>query len=221
MFHGKPQLKSTSLHRSAICSIAFITMALISVGCSGVSSSYKVAASGTTLASQTSTSSTSSTLSTGTSSTGASTGAGSPYTFTVRGVGYTSTTVSVSAGQVLKLKYAPGVQDTAISGTGVYPQYSRMGVYVQVGSMTQPTEMLGNGYDGTTAQTSSVLDFSSALSGCSGSSTCRQQVTITVTKPNNDFYCLNYGYYCPWNQVLNGQPWNGTLTVQTDDTDSI
>ena len=195
--------------------------AFLAVGCSGVSTSYKVSASGTTL----DTSGSGSTLTTGTSTTTTTTtttGASSPYTFTVRGVGYSTTTVSVSAGTVLKVKFAPGVQDTAITGTGVYPQYSQLGVYIGVGASTEPTQMLQNGYDGSTAQTGTVMDFSSSIpSGCSGSTTCRQNVTITITKPNNDFYCLNEGIYCPWNQVLSGQPWNGTLTVQTDDTDSI
>jgi len=187
--------------------------AFLAVGCSGVSTSYKVSASGTTL----NTSGSGSTLNTGTSnsSTSTTTGASSPYTFTVRGVGYSTTTVSVSAGTVLKVKFAPGVQDTAI-------EYSQLGVYIGVGASTEPTQMLQNGYDGSTAQTGTVMDFSSSIpSGCSGSTTCRQNVTITISKPNNDYYCFNDGIYCPWNQVLNGQPWNGVLTVQTDDTDSI
>jgi hypothetical protein len=218
MYRGKSVFNLSNNLATTLLTLAF---ALFAVGCSGVSTSYKVAASGTTLDTS---GSSGSTLTTGTSTTTTTTttGASSPYTFTVRGVGYSTTTVSVSAGQVLKVEFAPGVQDTAIAGTGVYPQYSQLGVYIQVGSSLEPTEMLQNGYDGSTAQTSTVMDFSSSIpSGCAGSTTCRQNVTITITKPNNDFYCLNEGIYCPWNQVLSGQPWNGTLTVQTDDTDSI
>jgi hypothetical protein len=217
-------ISSLSKNANLATNLLFGVCAILAVGCSGVSTSYKVAASGTTLDTS---GSSGSTLTTGTSNTSTTTtttttGASSPYTFTVRGVGYSTTTVSVSAGQVLKVKFAPGVQDTAISGTGVYPQYSQLGVYLQVGASLEPTEMLQNGFDGSTAQTSTVMDFSSSIpSGCQGSTTCRQNVTITITKPNNDFYCLNEGIYCPWNQVLNGQPWNGKLTVQTDDTDSI
>ena len=219
MYQRKSIFNLSSLANPAT-NLLTLACAFLAVGCSGVSTSYKVQASGTTLDTS---GSSGSTLSTGTSTTTTTTsGASSPYTFTVRGVGYSTTTVSVSAGQVLKVKFAPGVQDTAIAGTGVYPQYSQLGVYIGVGASTEPTQMLQNGYDGSTAQTGTVMDFSSSIpSGCSGSTTCRKNVTITITKPNNDFYCLNEGIYCPWNQVLSGQPWNGTLTVQTDDTDSI
>jgi hypothetical protein len=43
-------------------------------------------------------------------------------------------------------------------------------------------------------------------------------VTITISHPNDDYYCLNYGMYCPWAQMYYDHPWNGTLSIQTDDT---
>jgi hypothetical protein len=159
-----------------------------------------------------------------TSTTSTTTGTSAPYTFTVRGVGYTSTSVTVSVNSVLRVKFAPGIQDTAISGTGVYPQYSMMGVYLEVGSNNQPTQMLTNGYGGTTAETSSVIDFSSSIpnSGCYGqAATCRETVTVTVNKPNDNYWCLNAGQFCPWSDVYESHPWNGVLTVQTDDTTAI
>ena len=70
-----------------------------------------------------------------------------------------------------------------------------------------------------TPTVSPILNFSSALPTCSStSSTCRQSVTITISHPNDDYYCLNYGIDCPWAQMYFDHPWNGTLSIQTDDT---
>ena len=205
-----------------------ITAVLLSA-CGATSSNYYGLSSGSTL-SGTSGSTlagstpTTVTTTTGTTTTTTTTGTASPITMTVRGIGYNSTSVTVSANQVLKVEFAPGVQDTAVAGTGVYPQYSQLGVYIQVGSFNQPTEMLTNGYNGTTPETSSVIDFSSYIpsGSCAGKATnCRQNVTITINKPNDDYWCLTSGQFCPWSYVYASHPWNGTLTVQTDDTTAI
>jgi hypothetical protein len=96
--------------------------------------------------------------------------------------------------------------------------YSQLGVYITVNGMIQNSGMLANGLTAT-AQASQILDFSSALSGCTGSTTCRQTVTIVVDHPNDDYYCYNFGEYCYWTQVPAGQAWAGTLSIQTDDLD--
>jgi hypothetical protein len=197
---------------SFLAPVAITSLAFLAVGCGGIAAN-QIGTSGTTLATTTSTTSTL----TPTGTTG--TGTNSPYSYTINGVGYDSQTVTVSTRSVLKVTFAPGIQDAAIAGTGVYPEYSKLGVYIVVGSMTLPTPMLENGYYGT-AQTSNVIDFSGALSVCGTSTTCRETVTITITKPNNDYDCLQ-GLYCPWNQVITGQPWNGVLNVQTDDTTAV
>jgi hypothetical protein len=142
--------------------------------------------------------------------------------FTVGATGYTSTSVTVSTGVVLNIEFAPGVQNAPVAGTGYYAQYSMLGVHIVVGSDDQATPMLSNGYGGSTAQNSGIMNFSSGLPCAnSTSTTCRANVTITIDKPNNNFYCLNYDMYCGWAQVYYNQPWNGTLTVQTDDTVAI
>jgi hypothetical protein len=201
-----------------------ITAVLLSA-CGATSANYySVGGSGSTLSASGSTLATTTTGTTTTTTTSTTTGTASPITMTVRGVGYTSVPVTVSANQVLKVEFAPGVQDTAVAGTGVYPQYSQLGVYIQVGSLNQPTEMLTNGYNGTTAETSSVIDFSSSIpsGSCAGqASTCRQNITITINKPNDDYWCLTSGQFCPWSYVYASHPWNGILTVQTDDTTAI
>jgi hypothetical protein len=139
-----------------------------------------------------------------------------PITMQVSGVGYDSVTVSVpNVTSVLKVEFTPGVQNGTVSGTNFAPIYSGLGVYINVGSLSQPTPLLHNGADGTNVETSGVMDYSSALSGTTGS------VVITVTKPNYDYWCLNYGEYCPWTQVYPTHPWNGTLRIQTDYTDSL
>lgn len=148
-------------------------------------------------------------------------GTQAPISLRVGAVGYNSTSVQVQTGTVLKVKFTPGIQDQAISGGNVYPQYSHLGVYLTVNGTTVPTEMLSNGLN-SAAQTGSVIDFSNIISqGCAAGSNCRQTVTITVDHPNNDYWCLNYGQFCPWTQVYSTHPWHGTLTIQTDDTVGI
>ncbi len=149
-----------------------------------------------------------------------------PLEFLVSGVGYTTYSLTVKANKTIKIKFSPGVQTEKIQNTGYSPQYSIMGIYISVGNETKPTEMLKNGLNGPNggdAEVSSVLDFSNAFTKtCSKTeATCRQDVKITISKPNNDYVCLNSGWYCPWTRVQEGHPWNGTLTVQTDDTDPI
>jgi hypothetical protein len=208
--------------------ISLSIAALLLSACGATSSNFYGTSSGETLGTSSTSGSTLATTTTGTTvsttTTTTTTGTASPITMTVRGIGYTSTSVTVSANQVLKVEFAPGVQDTAVAGTGVYPQYSQLGVYIQVGSLNQPTEMLTNGYNGTTAETSSVIDFSSYIpsGSCAGkAATCRENVTITVNKPNDDYWCLTSGQFCPWSYVYASHPWNGTLTIQTDDTTAI
>jgi hypothetical protein len=145
--------------------------------------------------------------------------------FTVQGTGYDTHYFTVKTRSVLKVKFIPGRQDRTQSGTGYTWQYSMLGVFIGVGGTTQPTAPLYNGYGGTTAESSTVMDLSSFYTKtCSSSDTaCRQSVTITVTQPNNDDNCINRGVCYPqqWSHVPDNHPWNGTLVVQTDDTDAI
>lgn len=146
-----------------------------------------------------------------------------PYSYRVGATGYTSTTVTVYTNQTLKVKFTPGIQDENVAGTGFSPRYSGLGVYIKVGSQESPTPLLYNGLNGGEAETSPVIDYSSSFSKtcAAGDTSCRQSVTITVTKPNYDYWCINFGSYCPWTHVYDTHPWHGTLTVQTDDTDGI
>lgn len=146
------------------------------------------------------------------------------YSHLIQGTGYTSVSVTVQTNRILKVQFIPGTQDRNVAGTGFTPQYSRMGVYIKVGSQSQPTEMLGNGSSGGDAEKSRILEFSNSFTrSCNrADTTCRQDVTITVEKPNYDYFCL-IGYFpgCPWSHVWETHPWNGTLLVQTDDTDAL
>ncbi len=146
-----------------------------------------------------------------------------PIQFRVGTVGYNSVTLTVSTGKILKVKFTPGVQDQVVPGTGFTANYSGLGVYIGVGSNNKPTPLLYNGLFGGTAQTSAIMDFSSTIAAnCpTNDATCRKDVVITVSQPNNDYWCLNYSMYCPWTHVYDTHPWNGNLFVQTDDTDSI
>ena len=147
-----------------------------------------------------------------------------PVNEQVRGTGYSQKSITVSTRRTLKVSFTPGVQDTNLSGTGYTINYAYMGVFIKVGSETKPTPLLYNGYLGGNAETTTAMDFSSSVpNGCTTSSadTCRQSVTITVKQPNTDFRCLNYGTNCSHAHVEDGHPWNGTIRVQTDDTDAL
>lgn len=187
------------------------------------SSRPQVATQGAPL--QTTTSSNTSTVSTSTSAVTAETRKGIPaLNFKVRAVGYNSTSVTVRAGRVLRVIFVPGLQDRAVANTGFYPQYSKLGVYIGIGTSLQATPLLDNGLRSGNMQGSQVIDLSSQISSpCVSSDTaCRSEVTITVTKPNTDYSCLNFGgAYCPYQRMYPTHPWNGTLYIQTDDTDPV
>jgi hypothetical protein len=166
----------------------------------------------------------SSTSSGSSSSSGSTGGTGvSPITMRVGTVGYNAVTISIDTRSILKVKFAPGVQDQDVAGTGYAPAYGHLGVYIEVGTNSQATPMLSNGLLDGNPQTSPVLDFSSAfIPTCTASdTTCHQTVPIKIFKPNNDYYCMNFGMYCPWAQVYSTHPWHGELSIQTDDTDPI
>ena len=209
--------------------LAFTLPALITfvaTGCAvstGTSRTSKYNADGSAVTSGTTTTTSSTPTTSTTDSSSTATGTDAPIVFTVSGTGYVSKTVSVRTGKVLRVKFVPGVANQAIAGTGATANYSAMGVYLAVGSASaQATPLLNNGFYGT-AQ-SAVVDLSSALSTtCSSGTdtTCRTSVTITVSKPNLDYYCITSGYYCPYSQAPSTVPWNATLTIQTDDTTAI
>ncbi len=145
------------------------------------------------------------------------------YETRVEGVGYTSGTYEVPATTELKLRFSPGIQDQKVDGTGFSPTYSQLGVYLTVGSQTVSSGLLSNGAADGSKTNSGILDLSPALAEMpceDGSSTegCRKTVTITIEKPNYDYWCFNYGMYCPHTHVYSTHPWNGTLEIETDET---
>jgi hypothetical protein len=141
--------------------------------------------------------------------------------FEVRGVGYVSKSFTVKANQKLRLRFSPGRQDRKVSGTGFTPIYAQLGVYIKVGTDEQPTALLSNGLM-REATSTPVMDFSGSFTKTCGSNTaCRQNVTITVKKPNYDYWCYNYGLYCAYTHVHDTHPWVGYLEVETDDTVAI
>lgn len=158
---------------------------------------------------------------------GASTGAGlqSPYSVAIKGTGYDSLSVTVPVGSVLKVAFIAGTQDAEYNG--VFYPYSALAVYLGVGTNLQPTQLVHNGYGGTTAEISTVIDLSNAFtSTCqSGNTNCRTQVSVVITQPQDDDACINQTTYnpsaCPYSHVPTGHPWNGTLMIQTDDTTAI
>jgi len=145
-----------------------------------------------------------------------------PLEFETRAVGYTSVSFTVSTGDVLKVQFAPGVQDEVAPGTGFFANYSQMGVYIKVNGNEKPTALLSNGLV-RAAETSSIIDMSGSLgTSCTGDPLCRQTVTVTVTKPNYDYWCYSVGD-CRYTHthVYQNHPWNGFLYVETNDTQPL
>src|SRR6185437_178669 len=134
--------------------------------------------------------------SSGTTGTTSSTGGSAPLiTQQISGVGYTSVSISVSASSVLKMTFTSGVQKGVVSGTGYSPMYSHLGVYITANGSSQITGMLDNGLYSGAAHSSPVMDFPSTLTGA------LQAITVTVGQPNDAYFCLSFGEYCPWTQV--------------------
>lgn len=151
---------------------------------------------------------------------------GSPTIMTrVGGYGYDAApTVEVRTNRVLKVRFTPGIADENELNTGFTRHYSGLAVYIQVGATELPTPLLHNGVAGTAVETK-TFDFSNSFERtCLRTDTsCRQMVTITVKKPNYDHYSFTYPYsgFPGWTHVTSTHPWNGTLTIQTDDTNAI
>lgn len=146
-----------------------------------------------------------------------------PLSLTVRKVGYDSPyTIQVPVRRTLKIKFTPGIPNETVQGSGFTAQYSQLGVFISVGTQEQSTPLLRNGLLGE-QESSPVLDFSGSIpQTCPESDpACRVSVTITVRKPNYDYWCFNYGAYCSYTRVWETHPWNGELKVETDDTQSL
>lgn len=144
-----------------------------------------------------------------------------PLVMRVGTVGYNCSPKTVQVKDVLKVRFSPGINDEFVSGTGTSPQYSKLGVYIKVENTTQMTALLSNGL-ASAAQSSPVINFSNAFTKtCAGDPECRQNVTIEVCQPNYDYWCYNFGTYCPHTHVHQNHPWNGELEVQTDDTEAL
>lgn len=176
------------------------------------------------------------------SGSGSSSGSGSTsqdgaplYEFDISAVGYTSKTVKVKTKDVLRVRFMPGTQNSTVAGSGFAPQYSRLGVYLTVGSNSQQSGLLSNGL-AASQQTSNILDFSYAFTKICPSSDedCRQEVNIKIERPNYDYWCYNYPwgytgsdgkYYYPcatgYSKVYETHPWNGKVLVETNDTVSF
>jgi len=208
----------TSSHK--IIAVALAVSAIAS-GCGDAAyrttpnTNITTATTGTTAVTATTT--TSSTTSSSSVSAATSSGV-PPLSFTVQGLGYTTpVTFTVSTRTVLMVEFTPTNQ---LSTTG---NYSQLGVYINVGSTagqggeTLATPLLPIGV------ASGVMDFSAAFTQTCASTdtTCRQNVVITINKPNDDYYCMSFGMYCPYTNALSTQHWYGTLSVQTDDTESL
>lgn len=143
------------------------------------------------------------------------------YEFDIDAVGYTSVSKTVETNSVLKVRFIPLENSKKVDNSGFQPKYSKLAVYLSVGTDKRPTPLLRNGLSGE-AQKSPIYDFSSSFTKTCGTDTeCRQEVTITVGQPNNDYWCYNYNMYCTHTHVYDTHAWSGLLLVETDDTEEI
>lgn len=156
------------------------------------------------------------------------------FDYPISVVGYNSFTISVSTRTILKVRFEPGPNTLPVSGTNIYPAYTQLAVFISVGSTEHATSLLSNGVDGQTVQQSQIFDFSTSFTKtCPSTDTaCRQNVQVTITKPNYNYWACNYGMYCFYPQgaapyctdhthVEDSHQWTGTLHVQTDDTQAL
>jgi hypothetical protein len=141
-------------------------------------------------------------------------------TFQIHGVGLTAVSIKVKANRMLRVRFTPGQQDSVVAGTSTKPLYSRLGAYITVNGFSQVTGMLNNGLR-LPAESATVDLRGTFPTSCGEDAACRQEVTISVSNPSYDFYCLTYGTLCPHSLVVSTHPWNATLEVQTDDTVAI
>lgn len=141
-------------------------------------------------------------------------------------VGYNSVTLKVNTRKELKMIFTPETQDESVEDGNFSPSYSKLAVFIKVGSLEQPTPLLNNGLNGATVQHSRIFDFSSYIpkTCAEDDDTCQEEVTITVGRPNYDYGCLNFPFdsrFCfspGYSKVYETHPWHGTLAIQTDDT---
>ena len=157
-----------------------------------------------------------------------------PVIYPISAVGYTAVTITVSTKNTLKLQFQPDQNSVAVAGTAFHPNYSKLAVFMKVGTTEQATTLLSNGLDGTPKAKSTVIDMTNAYTRtCPATDTnCRESVTITIYKPNYDYYQYNFGIYCfapqdaaPYcsdhTRVYDTHQWGGTLFVQTSDTRAL
>jgi len=159
-------------------------------------------------------------------------------TYAVGAIGYNAfknadgTYLQVSARKILRVRFTPGQQDGFVAGTGFSPAYSKLGVYIATRGFNATnaaawgpsiaTPMLSNGLY-SAKSSSQIIDFSARIpKTCDvNDATCSETVEIKIDKPNNDYFCMNFGTYCNWTWVYDTHPWNGTLEVETDYTQVI
>ena len=125
----------------------------------------------------------------------------------------------------LKLRFVPGINQEEIFEPPIFiiPQYSKLGGVVGVdGGPATGVPALSNGLV-EPLEFSAALDLSLSFTPTCPLSVpdCRQQVVIEFFNPFNDYTCLNEGSDCPTAPVPDGHPWNGTLLIETDDTQPI
>ena len=152
-----------------------------------------------------------------------------PLLFEITGVGYDGSaaemSVVVRTKDVLKVRFQPGINSERVEDSGFVPQYSKLFVHISLGDgydAEKATPLRPNGVF-EAAQASPKLDFSAYIDSNAGPADADgyRDVVINVRKANNNYWCYNYGMYCTHTHVHHTHPWNGTLIVETDDTQEI
>jgi hypothetical protein len=154
-------------------------------------------------------------------------GSSPAYTFDVESIGYTNVvTFKVQANKVLRVQFIPDIQNRNVEGTGFSPIYSHLAVFLAADpgglSDKHPTTLLSNGLV-IEREASAVIDLTKDFTHtCAADNLdCRQEVTVTVKKPNYNYWCYNWNLYCAYTRVYPKHPWRGQLIVETDDTQRI
>jgi hypothetical protein len=158
----------------------------------------------------------------------------------IKGLGYEEEiTISVETRSRLRVRFVPGQQDAFVGNTNFSPPYSLLSIALQVGNDEEVTAPLSNGlYE--PEEMSDIFDFSQSFrKRCETDEiNCQERVRITIKRPQYNYWCIEYpnGFYDPksfqyrnvcygnpygMTRVYESHPWNGTLLIETDYTESL
>lgn len=148
-----------------------------------------------------------------------------PVTQKLEILGYTGGTITVATNKTLKIRVTPGKADKPVEGTNYAAKYAGLGVYISVENYSHPTPLLGTGESGQPQQRSQIYDYSDKFTKTCPANRpdCKQNVTVTIEKPNYDYWCFMFQQCSPnyYTHVHETHWVNVTVEIETDFTRAL